>query len=45
MRTILAALAGLALAQPALAQEKNPAQGQSSMTRSPALNPTNGPDA
>jgi len=45
VRTILAALAVLALAQPALAQDKNPAQGQSSMTRSPALNPTNGPDA
>lgn len=45
MRTILAALALLAFAQPVLAQDKNPAQGQSSMTRSPALNPTNGPDA
>ena len=45
LHTILAALALLALAQPALAQQKNPAQGQSSMTRSPELNPTNGPDA
>ena len=45
MRTILAALALLAFAQPVLAQDKNPAQGQSSMTRSPALNPTTGPDA
>ena len=43
MTLALTALLAL-LAQPALAQQ-NPAQGQSSMTRPPELNPSAGPDA
>lgn len=46
LRTTTLALVALSalLAHPALAQQ-NPAQGQSSMSRPPELNPSTGPDA